>query len=262
MQHQRLRSALHYALRGAQDIHGLTIGSILKVLWLADVSKYVDRGGSVCGATYVRGIHGPVASELELLLQPGGQNTIINHEQRIIFGFTSNDRRISVTDAEYIDYWIACLSTCPDRMSETLDFAWKIALIGEHVPLYAVLANRICKSEIEDLHASAFTPHRHTLWTLAEHPTVRSVIETTSQHVLRSADMWAAAKWVLAHDPFRGRRLITEAKKWSITLHGDVVDMLPTVSVLYEIEDRIVVIENVNFGGPDDVAPSCLRGGG
>lgn len=38
--------------------------------------------------------------------------------------------------------------------------------------------------------------------------------------------------------------------------------MLPTVSVLYEIEDRIVVIENVNFGGPDDVAPSCLRGGG
>ena len=112
-------------------------------------------------------------------------------------------------------------------------------------------ANRICTSEIED-RATTFTPHRHphTLWTLAEHPTVRSVIDTASQHSLRSADVWAAAKWALAHDPFRGRRVTIEAEKWSLTLHGDDAHMLPTVNVLYVIEDRIVVIENVNFVRP------------
>jgi Protein of unknown function (DUF4065) len=238
-----------------QDIPALTVRNVLKILWLADVCKYVDRGDSVSGATYVRGTYGPVPAELETLLQEEEQNHIISPERRIIFSFASNDGLVSVTDTQYIDYWIqriAYLPTCRDRISESLDFAWKIALIGEQIPLYAVLANRICTSEIEDVRATAFTPyrHRHTLWTLAEHPTVRSVIATASQHSLRSADMWAAAKWALAHDPFRGRRVTTEAEEWSLTLHGNEADMLPTVRVLYVIEDRIVVIEKVDFEGP------------
>jgi hypothetical protein len=190
-----------------------------------------------------------------MILQREEQNHIISPERRIISSFAPNDDRLSTTDTQYIDYWIqriAYLATCRDRISESRDFAWNIALLGEQVPLYAVLANRICTSETEDVQSAAFTPHRrrHILWTLAEHPTVGSVIGTASQHSLRSSDMWAAAKWALAHDPFRGRRVTTEAEQWSLTLHGDDADMLPTVSVLYAIEDQIVVIERVNFGGP------------
>jgi hypothetical protein len=168
-----------------QDFPALTVRNVLKILWLADVCKYVDRCDSVSGATYVRGTYGPVPTELETLLQEEEQNHIINSKRRIIFSFACNDSLISVTDAQYIDYWIqriAYLPTCRDRISESLDFAWKIALFGEQIPLYAVLANRICTPEIEDVRATAFTPHRHrhTLWTLAEHPTVRNVIETAS----------------------------------------------------------------------------------
>jgi hypothetical protein len=237
------------------DIHAPTVRNVLKVLWLADVCKYVDRRDSVSGATYVRGTYGPIPTELEMLLQRGEQNHTISPERRTIFSFAPNDDCLSTTDTQYLDYWIqriAYLATCPDRISESRDFAWNIALIGEQVPLYAVLANRICTSETEDVQSAAFTSHRgrQILWTLAEHPTVGSVIGTASQHSLRSSDMWAAAKWALAHDPFRGRRVTTEDEQWSLTLHGDDAYMLPTVSVLYAIEDQIVVIERVVFGGP------------
>jgi hypothetical protein len=219
-------------------IHAPTVINVLKVLWLADVCKYVDRRDSVSGATYFRGTYGPIPTELEMLLLREEQNHTISPERRTIFSFAPNDYRLSTTDTQYIDYWIqriAYFATCRDRISESRDFAWNIALIGEQV-----------------VQSAAFTPHRrrHILWTLAEHPTVGSVIGTASQQSLRSSDMWAAAKWALAHDPFRGRRVTTEAEQWSLTLHGDDANMLPTVSVLYTIEDQIVVIERVNFGGP------------
>ena len=137
---------LRRAERGA-GFPALTVRNVLKILWLADVCKYVDRCDSVSGATYVRGTSGPVPTELETLLQEEEQNHIINSKRRINFFFACNDSLISVTDAQYIDYWIqriAYLPTCSNRISKSLDFAWKIALFGEQIPLYAVLANRIC----------------------------------------------------------------------------------------------------------------------
>jgi Protein of unknown function (DUF4065) len=81
-----------------QDFPALTVRNVLKILWLADVCKYVDRCDSVSGATYVRGTYGPVPTELETLLQEEEQNHIINSKRRIIFSFACNDSLISVTD--------------------------------------------------------------------------------------------------------------------------------------------------------------------
>jgi hypothetical protein len=103
------------------DIHAPTVRNVLKVLWLADVCKYVDRRDSVSGATYVRGTYGPIPTELEMLLQREEQNHIISPERRIISSFAPNDDRLSTTDTQYIDYWIqriAYLATCRDRISE------------------------------------------------------------------------------------------------------------------------------------------------
>ncbi len=134
---------------GRRDCFGAT--KLNKVLWFADARLFVLRGEPITGATYIRKKYGPVPrqimpirAELERegyiqVFEEGSLVRVTADAKPDMSGFTNDE-------LQTIDYWIDHIDkahTAGSISDASHDYAWDIAQMGEELPLYAILANRI-----------------------------------------------------------------------------------------------------------------------
>jgi hypothetical protein len=134
---------------GRRDWFGAT--KLNKVLWFADARLFVLRGEPITGATYIREKFGPVPRQImpiraELkregyikVFEEGGLVRITADAKPDMSAFTKDE-------LQTIDYWIEHIDkdhTAGSISDASHDYAWDIARMGEELPFYAILANRI-----------------------------------------------------------------------------------------------------------------------
>jgi hypothetical protein len=134
---------------GQRDWFGAT--KLNKVLWFADARLFILRGQPITGATYIREKYGPVPrqimpirAELERegyirVFEKGSLVRVTAEAKPDMSAFTKDE-------LQTIDYWIDHIDkehTAGTISNASHDYAWDIAQMGEELPFYAILANRI-----------------------------------------------------------------------------------------------------------------------
>ena len=134
---------------GRRDWFGAT--KLNKVLWFADARLFVLRGKPITGATYIREKFGPVPKQLMPIraeLEREGHIRVFREGDLIrVTADEKPDLSLFTADElQTVDYWIKHIDaehTAASIGEATHDYAWELARMGEEVPFYAVLANRI-----------------------------------------------------------------------------------------------------------------------
>jgi hypothetical protein len=148
---EKLKRLVHYVAwkAGKRDWFGAT--KLYKVLWFADAREFVLRKKPITGAIYIREKYGPVpkhAMAVRAQLEKEGAIKITKQGKLTrIVGLTQPDvSMFTAEELQTVDYWIEHIDkvhTAKSISAETHDYAWDIAKMGEELPLYAILANRV-----------------------------------------------------------------------------------------------------------------------
>lgn len=162
----KLKRLIHYVAwkAGKRDWFGAT--KLYKVLWFADARQYVLTKRPITGAIYIREKHGPVPKHGLMARQQLKQEGTIKETKegdltRIVALSPPDVSMFSTDELKQVDYWIDHIDkdhTAQSISEESHDYAWEIAKMGEELPLYAVLANRIREPnerEVEKLRQKA-----------------------------------------------------------------------------------------------------------
>ena len=148
---EKLKRLIHYIAwkAGKRDWFGAT--KLYKVLWFADARQFVLTKKSITGETYIREKYGPIpqhAMQVREQLQREGAITI--SKEGSLTRFVASERpdvsMFSEAELQSVDFWIEHIDkdhTAKSISDESHDYAWDIAKMGEVIPLYAILANRI-----------------------------------------------------------------------------------------------------------------------
>jgi hypothetical protein len=80
---------------------------------------------------------------------------------------------------------------------------------------------------------------------ICEEPTVEAIVDFALQKWKRLDDGWQAMKWALARDPDSGA--VITGRLRGRTLPGAKSIGLPTITVVYEFDERTVTIIDVEF---------------
>jgi hypothetical protein len=134
---------------GRRDWFGAT--KLNKILWFAEARAYVLHGAPIAGATYIREKHGPVPKQMMPVraeLEHAGKIRVFKEGQliRVTADEKPDMTGFSRTELQIVDHWIDYVDrehTAGTISDESHDYAWDIAHMGEEIPLYAILANRI-----------------------------------------------------------------------------------------------------------------------
>lgn len=148
---EKLKRLIHYIAwkAGKRDWFGAT--KLYKVLWFADARQFVLTKHPITGAVYIREKYGPVPKHAMIVrsqLENEG-NIRVSKEGSLtrIVALTHPDTSMfSADELKTVDYWIDYIDkshTAQSISDESHDYAWNIAAMGEELPLYAILANRI-----------------------------------------------------------------------------------------------------------------------
>jgi hypothetical protein len=148
---EKLKRLIHYVAwkAGARDWFGAT--KLYKVLWFADARQFVLTKKAITGAVYIREKHGPVPKHAMIvrsqLENEGSIRTTKEGKLTRIVALRQPDVSM-FTEAELktVNYWLEHIDkdhTATSISDESHDYAWDIAKMGEEIPLYAILANRI-----------------------------------------------------------------------------------------------------------------------
>jgi Antitoxin SocA-like, Panacea domain len=142
---------------GRRDWFGAT--KLNKVLWFAEARAFVLHGSPIVGATYIREKHGPVPRQMMPIrdeLERAGVIRIFNEGKlvRITADVRPDLSEFTQRELQIIDYWIEHIDkdhTAGTISEESHDYAWDIAHMGEEIPLYAILAQRIRDPDDKEL---------------------------------------------------------------------------------------------------------------
>jgi hypothetical protein len=134
---------------GKRDWFGAT--KLNKVLWFSEARAFVLHGSPITGATYVREQFGPVPKQMmpaRAELEKERKIRVFKEGKlsRITADTQPNMWRFSQKELQIVDYWIEHIDkdhTAGTISDESHDYAWDIAHMGEEIPLFAILANRI-----------------------------------------------------------------------------------------------------------------------
>jgi hypothetical protein len=161
---RKFDALVHYVCARSGDPARLGATKLNKILWFADVIAYVRTGHPITGAIYVKRQFGPVPRGImasRSRLRANGKifekkELVGTYEQIQFISLQEPDlspfraEEISLVD-EVID--IICNSHTARSISDlTHDNVWKMAEIGEEIPLHAMLAAQrveIDESDIE-----------------------------------------------------------------------------------------------------------------
>jgi hypothetical protein len=156
---EKLKRLIHYVAwkAGKRDWFGAT--KLYKVLWFADARQFVLTKKPITGAVYIREKHGPVpkhgiAARLELEKAGSIRISKEGNLTRIVALSRPDVSIFSADELKAVDYWIDHIDkdhTAGSISDRSHDYAWDIAKMGEELPLFAVLANRIREPEEGEL---------------------------------------------------------------------------------------------------------------
>ena len=86
--------------------------------------------------------------------------------------------------------------------------------------------------------------------TVRQDLSVDADLEDACQRWTRTQDAWDMIFWVLAHDPTRGSPVTEGGSARSFVFDGSWAHDMPTIQVLYVIEDPYVTIRSATFRDP------------
>jgi uncharacterized phage-associated protein len=156
-------AVVHYVVQSSQD-EKLDIGSVQlnKVLWYTDAVNYMKTGKSVTGSVYIKRQYGPVPRDIltieRTLVNKGliqkNKKGFFNHIKAEYISCSKPDiSSLSSDEIEQIHESLRFVSSkSAKQISEnTHTDIWKIACIGEEIPLYAIFADRLAEINEDDI---------------------------------------------------------------------------------------------------------------
>jgi hypothetical protein len=156
---EKLKRLIHYVAwkAGKRDWFGAT--KLYKVLWFADARQFVLTKKPITGAVYIREKHGPVPKDgMTARRELEGDGAIKTAKEgkltRIIALSEPDVSMFSQEELKVVDFWIKYIDkehTAESISDHSHDYAWDIAKMGEELPLFAILANRIREPEEPEL---------------------------------------------------------------------------------------------------------------
>jgi hypothetical protein len=155
----KFREAVHYIVWKAGNRPGFGAVKLNKVLWFSDARVYVLHHSYMTGETYVREKHGPVPKHImaaRAALEKSGAIQVWSDRGQTHFRAKSEPdmSAFNANEMSALDFWIREIDTEHTATSisdKTHDYGWEIAQMGEEIPLYAFLAERIRHPEGDEL---------------------------------------------------------------------------------------------------------------
>lgn len=83
--------------------------------------------------------------------------------------------------------------------------------------------------------------------TVIEEPAVSEAVDDAHEKWARADDAWDAVKWVLARDPEVGDPVTESGRTRSFVLDGARSIGLPTVHVIYEMQNPYIIVHDAKF---------------
>lgn len=159
----KLKAAVHYVCEKASNPDCLGSIKLNKVLLYADQYSYLVRGRSITGETYIKRQFGPVPKHIlavrEALQEEGkikrGRAAFFSHIKDEFISISDPD--LTMFDGEEISYidqafeHVCLKNTATSISEETHDDIWRMAEIGEELPLSTVFASRLEEIDEEDV---------------------------------------------------------------------------------------------------------------
>jgi hypothetical protein len=160
---EKFKALVHYVCDKASDPSVLGAVKLNKVLWYSDSIHYMVYGESITGETYIKRQHGPVPRHIvgvvsELVSERKIARGRVDH-----FGFVKTEF-IAIADpivkdftADQIDlvneaFEHVCIRhTARSISEETHGVIWKIAEMGEELPLATIFASDVGEIDETDL---------------------------------------------------------------------------------------------------------------
>jgi len=122
-----------------------------KVLWFAEARVYALHRRHMTGETFVKGQFGPVPKHImpvRAQLEKAGLIQVWDDRGQTRFrSLAAPDMGdFEKEDLKQLDFWITEIDTEHTAASisdKTHDYGWELAEMGEEIPLYAILAERV-----------------------------------------------------------------------------------------------------------------------
>lgn len=160
---QKLKDLIHYVCWKCDDPKKLGATKLHKIVWLADLSLYLETGSTITGAEYEKRQNGPVPrggivarTHLEqdhkivarpIRVGPYDQHSFVAIEPPDMTAFSR--RELDLIDAIIDD---VCNNHSAASISDAShEIVWRAAVIGETIPLYAYLASQATAPTDDDL---------------------------------------------------------------------------------------------------------------
>ena len=159
----KFSSLVHYVCSRCSDPTKLGAIKLNKILWFSDRLSYVMTGQSIAGETYIKRQFGPVPEHiLRTIRTLESSSDIVTREthkhefpKREFIALTEPDiSTFSPQEISWVDQIIEAV--CENHTAESIsnishDDIWKLAEIGEVIPLNAVLASRLGEVNERDM---------------------------------------------------------------------------------------------------------------
>lgn len=159
----RLKALVHYVIwkAGAHPDFGAT--KLNKIAWFSDARSFVLTGRSITGAEYTRQEHGPVPREIMIVRSElAGEGAIdarkVQNARYEQWKFKAlrppAPGYFSEEELKTLNYWIKEIvegHTAESVSEMSHDYGWEIAKMGESLPFYSILAERIRSPNEEEL---------------------------------------------------------------------------------------------------------------
>ncbi len=142
---------------------GIFRGALNKVLWFAEVISFAQCGSPITGARFVKQQFGPVPKAIIPVLNKLRRDGVLSIEEVEYYGhrkrqfvcnqepdhsaFSEDEQKL----IEEITYAITNNHTATSISDLTHDAIWKLADMGEDIPIYAVLASKLGKATDADV---------------------------------------------------------------------------------------------------------------
>ena len=160
---EKFKALVLYVIWRAGEQRDFGSTKLNKVLWFSDARANEALGRPITGEAYVRQKFGPVPKhilDVQQELEDEGKIAVWNepfHDHKITRyrAFQPPDTTLfAQEELSLIDWWIKHIDenhTATSISQKSHDYAWRIAAMGEEVPLYAFLASRIREPRDEEV---------------------------------------------------------------------------------------------------------------
>ena len=160
---QKLEALAHYICYKCQDPTVLGSTKLNKILWYSDVISLQMRGETITGETYVKQQYGPVPKHILETLKKLEKRGDIVVRQADYHGYPKRDL-IAMTKPDFSMFTSEEISIVDDVLREvcynhtassismsTHDDIWKLAEIGEEIPLETAFASELAEITEDDV---------------------------------------------------------------------------------------------------------------